>query len=134
MDLSQIPLFAAARTRLSWLDRRQEVLAHNVANADTPGYRPRDLKAFTFETVVRQQGDRLPLRTSAAGHLTGPERPDSRFPAEVQRRPFETTPNGNGVVLEEQMAKVNETALAHDTASGLYRKYLSMVRLSVGKR
>ena len=31
---------------MAWLDRRQGVLAQNIANADTPGYRPQDLKAF----------------------------------------------------------------------------------------
>jgi flagellar basal-body rod protein FlgB len=36
---------ALAERRLHWLDRRQQVLARNIANADTPGFRPSDLAA-----------------------------------------------------------------------------------------
>lgn len=134
MDLLQIPLFAASRQRLAWLDRRQEVLAHNVANADTPGYRPRDIEPFAFEAVVRRQGERLALQVSDDGHRTGTQRSEAAFGDASQRRPYETAPAGNAVILEEQMAKVNETALAHDAATGLYRKYLGMIRLAIGER
>ena len=134
MDLSHIPLFAAARDRLAWLDRRQQVLAHNIANADTPGYQPRDLKAFSFQASVERTGHRLPLKVSDGSHRSALPHADQRFADAATRRPFETAPAGNAVILEEQMAKVNETVLAHDAASGLYRKYLGMMRLALGER
>ncbi len=134
MDLSHIPFFAAARDRLAWLDRRQQVLAQNIAHADTPGYQPSDLKTLSFAATVRQTSRHLPLTVSDTGHRSALPRADSRFADAATRRPFETAPAGNAVILEEQMAKVNETVLAHDAASGLYRKYLGMMRLAIGER
>ena len=46
MDQTQIGLFDLAERRLSWADRRQGLLAQNIANANTPGYRPHDLRSF----------------------------------------------------------------------------------------
>src|SRR5277367_3695919 len=46
MGTTHIDLFNLAEQRLAWADRRQAVLAHNVANANTPGYKPHDLRAF----------------------------------------------------------------------------------------
>jgi flagellar basal-body rod protein FlgB len=54
MDVSQIGLFALADQRLAWLDRRQEVLAHNVANADTqPNHLPGTRAALPPDTAAR---------------------------------------------------------------------------------
>ena len=44
MDLPDVPLMSMLRTRMSWLHQRQDVLAQNVANADTPKYVAHDLK------------------------------------------------------------------------------------------
>ena len=49
MPISNIPLFAMLRTRMQWHQERQRVLAENVANADTPGFQPRDLTEPKFE-------------------------------------------------------------------------------------
>ena len=51
MNLPDIPLFAMLRERMSWLNQRQGVLSQNVANADTPGYGARDLKAGAVDTL-----------------------------------------------------------------------------------
>ena len=40
MAINDLPLFSQIKGRLTWLDERQRVIAENVANADTPGYRP----------------------------------------------------------------------------------------------
>ena len=54
MDLSKIPIFEAIAKRMSWLGERQTVLAQNVANADTPGFAARDLKAPDFSRLMAQ--------------------------------------------------------------------------------
>ena len=46
MDPTDIGLFRLAERRLAWVDRRQELLAQNIANADTPDYTARDLPPF----------------------------------------------------------------------------------------
>ena len=67
MDLGDIPLFAMLRGRLGYLSQRQQVIAQNVANADTPGFTPTDLKPFTIaRPAASGQQAVAPARTSAA--------------------------------------------------------------------
>ena len=53
MNLNEIPLFAMLKGRFSHLGERQRLISQNVANSDTPGYTPNDLKAYSFEAQVR---------------------------------------------------------------------------------
>ena len=53
MAIADIPILAMLRTRMQWQQQRQQVLAQNVANADTPGFQPEDLKPFTLKTPAR---------------------------------------------------------------------------------
>ncbi len=48
MNLPEIPLLSMLKTRMTWLNQRQDVLSQNVANADTPGYAAHDLKPVDF--------------------------------------------------------------------------------------
>ena len=52
MALDDIPLFSMLKGRLSYLNQRQQVISQNVANSDTPGYTPNDLKPFTIEDAT----------------------------------------------------------------------------------
>ena len=54
MAISDLPIFSMLRTRMNWHQERQRLLAENVANADTPGYRPRDLAPLNFGRQVQQ--------------------------------------------------------------------------------
>lgn len=51
--LPEMPLMGMLRERMSWLNRRQDLLSQNVANADTPGYVARDLKPLNFEDALK---------------------------------------------------------------------------------
>jgi flagellar basal-body rod protein FlgB len=108
------------------------VLARNIANADTPGFRPHDLKPVTAGEP--EAAGALAMRVTSPGHLGGAERGAGSFADRAQRKPFETSPAGNAVVLEEQMAKVSETQLDHKLATELYRKHLGLFRMAVGNR
>ena len=69
MPISDIPILSMLRARMQWHQERQEVLAENVANADTPNYRPRDLAPPNFENALQTVS--LPLTTTAPGHIGG---------------------------------------------------------------
>lgn len=134
MDAVQPELFGAIKQRLRWLGQRQEVLARNIANADTPGYRPHDLRPFSFSKMLAEPRQTVALTATESGHLSGRRRDQAAFAGRTDRVTYETAPAGNAVVLEEQMAKINETAVSHSLATGLYRKHLSMLNTATGPR
>ncbi len=126
MDVSQIGLFALADKRLAWLDRRQEVLAHNVANADTPGWRPRDLAPFA--AALSATGGVAPVQTRP-NHLPGTAAAAS---PDVVERPSERAPDGNAVSMQQQLMNVANTESSQELVTDLYTKYLGFFRLALG--
>ncbi|HEY9078923.1 flagellar basal body rod protein FlgB [Magnetovibrio sp.] len=134
MDLNKLTLFGLVKGHMGWLTRRQEVLAQNVANADTPKYKPQDLKALNFKDMMRkQQQTQLNAVTTSPMHMAGARRATSPFAGEENRTPYETAPDGNAVVLEEQMAKIGETQMQYQLTNELYRKHIGMIKIAIGK-
>src|SRR5688572_8582042 len=54
MNLPDTPFLSLLRERMTWLHQRQDVLSQNVANADTPRYVARDLKAQEFSDALKK--------------------------------------------------------------------------------
>lgn len=125
MDPTRTGPIALAERRLHWLDARQRVLAQNMANLDTPGYRPSDLRPFA-ETLARTNAGLA--RTHAAHALVG-----TATDARPDRQLVERTPDGNGVSLEDQALKVADTDTAHALALSLHRRFLTMFRTALGR-
>jgi flagellar basal-body rod protein FlgB len=126
MDLNDIPLFKAMAQRMTWLSQRQKVLAQNVANADTPNYRPHDLQAPTFRDLLGQTARKLQLVATRPNHLAGTGA-QSAFHEEVDRI-GEVSPSGNAVKLEDEMLKVSGTANDYALTTNLYRQHISMLK------
>jgi flagellar basal-body rod protein FlgB len=135
MPLTEAPLFKLMSARLAWLGEREVVLGQNLANADTPGYRPRDLRPADFARLAERsaaQSGRVEIARTDPAHLGVGVRARIGLASRAAESVYETTPNGNAVILEEQMAKVSQTALDHQLTSNLYRKYLGMMRIALG--
>ena len=132
MDISKLPLFALVTKRMAWLSQRQGILAENIANADTPGYRPRDLKPVDFRRMLSAQSNELSPQRTEVAHLT-PTKPAEEYRSMEQPEPYETSLSGNAVVVEEQMMKVAETAMAYQTTANLYQKHLDMIKAVLGR-
>ncbi|MCH7487086.1 MAG: flagellar basal body rod protein FlgB [Proteobacteria bacterium] len=133
MEFGDATLFTVIKKRLAWLTRRQEVLAQNIANSDTPDYKPRDLKPFNFKELLGRQARQVNMTMTDKSHLPGRLRRVSDFSTVVDRKPYETAPGGNAVILEEQMAKINLTAISHRLTTELYGKHLDMMKIALGK-
>jgi flagellar basal-body rod protein FlgB len=131
MDFGSIPLFRAMAKRMSWLGERQKVLAQNVANADTPGYVPQDLKQQSFRDLLGGSA-RPTLAATDVKHFTGSARAAGGF-AMASVKTAEPTPSGNRVSLEQEMMKVGETATEHHLVTSLYRRQLGMIRTALGR-
>ena len=133
MSFNNITLFATARKRLDWLTQRQEVLAQNIANSDTPKYRASDLKGFKFHEILRRESMQLNMSASEGNHLPGQRKRLRDFSEHEERSPYETAPNGNSVVLEEQMAKVNESQINHLFTTNIYKKHIKLFMMALGR-
>lgn len=129
MDPTRISLFDLAESRLAWADRRQAVLAQNVANADTPGWRPRDVAPFA--TVLADAAD-IGLARTDAGHLAGTVDPD--LLAGPAARPTGTEPDGNAVSLDQQLTKVADTETTQSLVTAIYTTYLGLFRTALGTK
>ena len=134
MDLGKLTIFNAIKKRMEWTSQRQEVLAQNIANADTPKFRANDMKPYEFKEIVRREAMQVNMTTSGPNHLVGRQKSIRDFSAEVTRSPYETSPDGNSVVLEEQMTKMNETAISHRFTNQIYTKQLAMFRIALTGR
>ena len=142
MNLDEIPLFSMLKGRMSYLAERQRVIAENVANADTPGYQAHDLKPFSFETSLSSHAGgfggtgMLAPPQSQPGHMALPSGPAFSSPSPAptsgvtKAGDSETTLNGNGVVLEEEMMKMTEARMDYDAAVGFYQKALGLLRMA----
>ena len=133
MSLNDIPLFAALRGKLTYDTQRQSLLAQNVANADTPDFAPKDLKAFTFDQAMQAQGaGALRMARTDPGHLQTQPTSSASF-TDANAPDSEVRLDGNHVVLEEQMMKVNEAQGDYTAAIGFYQQSLSMLKAAIHK-
>jgi flagellar basal-body rod protein FlgB len=132
MDLNNLKLFKMALTKMDWAAQRQKVLAQNISNADTPDYRPKDLKQVNFKDVLKGEMDvRVPVSRTDARHLKGTIPEAEPFRENGVRKTFEESPDGNQVVIEEQMQKVSETRSDYNTAVQLMQTHMKMLRIAV---
>ena len=133
MDFSNITILSAMKKRLAWLGQRQEVLAQNIANADTPGKKANDLEPLDFKRLVGRENRQIAVRRTNKAHLTGGFKAPRDFAEKESRKPYETAPAGNAIILEEQMMKLGKTSADHKLMTELYKKHMNMFRIAIGK-
>lgn len=131
MGLMDMPVFSALTDKMRWHQTRQGLLAENVANAETPGYRGRDLRQFDVTDRLSMSAASVstsvtqPMHFSASSGVGG-------FNAQRMAN-FEITPEGNGVTLEEEMMKVTTNMMDYQAATSLYQKSIRILRVALGK-
>ncbi|SFP65103.1 flagellar basal body rod protein FlgB [Tranquillimonas alkanivorans] len=127
MKLDTMSFFRMASDRMSWLSERQKVISQNVANADTPGYKARDVGSFQEMVEGSRAGTGLARTHEAhrAGSLDG-----TGVRVDEDRTAWEQSPDGNTVVLEQQTIRANEVAENYRLAAQLYRKGYELLSLA----
>jgi flagellar basal-body rod protein FlgB len=128
MPISDIPILSMLRTRMQWHQERQHILAENVANADTPSYRARDLAPPNFEHALTAAS--LTLVRTDPGHVGGSG--GSPF-ADDGDRHYEVRPRGNAVSHEDEMLKLAGNQMDYDAVASLYTHSLALIKTAVGK-
>lgn len=107
--------------------QRQAISAQNLANADTPGYRPLRLSKFTAQFEANGS---LGIKSTRGGHIAGPpsgQQGDAKRAAQI------SDPNGNGVSLENELMRAAEAKSDHTRALSIFQSSLKILRLSLGK-
>jgi flagellar basal-body rod protein FlgB len=127
MPISDIPILSMLRTRMQWHQERQRVLAENVANADTPNYRARDLAPPNFERALQSS---LALATTTPGHIAAAGG-GSQFAEDDPH--YEVRPRGTAVNHEDEMMKLAGNQMDYDAAASLYTHSLALIKTAVGK-
>lgn len=141
VSVTDLPILSMLRTRMQWHQTRQKLLSENVANADMPGFKPRDLANPTFDRTSGELAQPSGAITGSSGlavtspaHIAltasgdGPGADPRRF------KGFEIRPSGNGVNLEEEMMKAGDNQADYQLAATLYQKSLETLKIAIGKR
>lgn len=108
---------------------RQALIAENVANADTPGYRAKDIGGFAASYRDALGAD---MRQSRPGHVGNDG--DLGGGADGIVSLAQMSPNGNSVSLESEMVRSAEVEREHNLALAIYGKSLDILRASLGRR
>jgi flagellar basal-body rod protein FlgB len=133
MDVKEPALNTMMKGHMKYMANRQKVLAQNIANIDTPGYKARELKKLDFQKLATTSSSQLDMRTTSPAHLSGTLTGGSlAFASEKDRSTFETTPTQNNVVLEDQMGKISDTGAQYQLSSSLMRKFTGLYRKAAG--
>lgn len=112
---------------LAFATRRHEILAQNIANVETPGYRARDL---VFDDLLR------PVRQVAAesSGVPLPASPGERHARVVHSADSSPTPDGNDVNLDRQMARLAENTLFHHALVQMLAGQFTALKQSISGR
>ncbi|RYE88432.1 MAG: flagellar basal-body rod protein FlgB [Hyphomicrobiales bacterium] len=127
MGLTNIPLFSALTEKMKWHQTQ------NVANAETPGYRGRDLKSYGFEEHMRNLSvASISTQATSPMHIVKGGSGADGFGSR-QLNNFEITPEGNGVTLEDEMMKVTTNQMDYQAVTALYSRSIRMIKTALGR-
>ena len=134
MAITDIPILSMLRTRMQWQQVRQEVLAENIANADTPNYRAKDLAPPDFSRQMSQI-DSVGLARTDPNHIggvAGGGGGDSGFAADSKER-YEIRPRGNGVSHEDEMMKLGGNQMDYQAVTAMYTHSLGLIKIALDR-
>lgn len=106
---------------------RHRVTAMNVANADTPGYRARDLRGFDPD-----RGSGIGLRATRPGHVAAGQWGSQRGAAVDGGG--EPSPDGNTVSLEDEMVRAADANRQFNLSLSVMQSGMTMLRTAIGRR
>lgn len=116
-------IFALVERKLEWIDQRQRVLAQNIANADTPSYKPRDVTPF----------EKLLGAASITPAVTNSMHMGAPVSEVAMTTSAEWAPDGNAVGMENEMTKVARDDTDSALANNLWKSYMGLYLSALGK-
>ncbi len=122
-------IFGIHETALLLHGQRLSVLANNLANADTPGFKARDID---FAAVLSQTdtGSALPLAVTSPGHLAtnagGAESADLKY-----RNPYQASLDGNTVETPVEQAAFSENNVRYQASLGFINSQIAELQFAI---
>lgn len=126
--IEELTLVRMASSMARHAGARHRVIAENVANADTPGYRARDVRGF-----AEYVNEAFTAKATRPGHEGGAGFGRAVRPEIFVDQTVQTSANGNSVSLEAEMVKSVAAQGQHALATTIYRKAHDLVRLGLGR-
>lgn len=135
------PLFDGMGRAMKAMAEHQRVIAENVANSETPGYKARTVEAQDFSALVDGQLGRSGAPHVARPHIElssgmtalGARAPQSGGRIVLDSDTSETKPDGNNVTLEDQLLALGQVQQDYAAMTNLYRKQMALMKTAVGK-
>jgi flagellar basal-body rod protein FlgB len=119
-------LFDLASRQTQWLSVRQSTISGNIANANTPGYKARDVEPFADvfdKTKLTMTGTHSSHISFDGRHVEGTKVKKSDT--------WDTVYSGNSVSLEQELAKSGEVNRQHSLNTSIVRSFHRMLMSTV---
>jgi flagellar basal-body rod protein FlgB len=126
--MQPIQLFNLASRQAEWLSARQEIVAGNIANANTPQFKAKDVTPFeavldrTFVPMARTN----PAHFASSDLSAAVEVKDAKLNNEIG-----VQESGNTVSLSQELSKTGEIKRQYELSTGLVKSFHSMMLLTV---
>lgn len=121
--MQPLHLFSLASQHNNWLATRQTLVAGNIANVNTPGFKALDIQAF--DEALEAAG--LRMTTTTAGHMQ-PETTAASAGADAGRsHTWETFHSGNNVSLEQELMKASAVNRAYSLNTSVIKSFNRML-------
>lgn len=134
--VKQPTLIAGIGQAMQHLSERQRVVAQNIANSETPGFKAREVAPPDFSDLVQQTGSgrvaRPRVEITGSMAALGARQPLSGR-VTLDQDVTETKPDGNNVTIEEQLLKMGRIQADFTALTNLYRKQMALMKTAVGK-
>ena len=123
---SPVYLFDLASRQAQWLAARQTTISGNIANANTPGYRAKDVEPF----VDVLDKTKLAMASTSSGHIGfDASRPEGMKVKKADT--WDTVYSRNSVSLEQEMIKAGEVDRQHTLNTNIVKAFHRMLMSSV---
>jgi flagellar basal-body rod protein FlgB len=122
---------AALEQTISFAQRRQELLASNVANLDTPDYRARDLNVADFQNALAES---IQAAASPASHAVSPTTRDDLYDGPRAATEQVVFHDGSDVSLEHQVTEIAKNQHLHSLAITTMRSQFALLRAAITER
>jgi flagellar basal-body rod protein FlgB len=130
LDFFQSETLDAMGSYLGRLSQRQQIVASNLANLETPGFKTKDISFHA--TMQELLSESMELKTTRPKHNVG----QAAIPAQAQIfevQGLTSLPNSNNVDLDKELLKLGETAFGYSMITQMIRGKFRTIASSINE-